>query len=325
MKKYVFGTGAIIWGIFFFGFLMGFVFNLKDLKFPNAIPAIIAMVICGLGTVINGILWFKAMKTDKQTSAKTTEPVVCSLCGQSPTAKTLMDGKICRNCIIECGSLIPSINWNKTSAKWATDCIKFKAENESRKATYSKTKVIKKYFEADEQNRLWKAPSTFPQIIFRYDEVINFDLLENGNSYIEGGLGSAVIGGALFGAAGAIVGSNVGKKTQKEAITEFRIKIVTSNPVIPEVYIDLIPLVMGSKPSVIRNDFNYKSYSESAQQILSYLTIMCNKNTTAESSNVSVTAAPSSADEILKFKQLLDQGVITQEEFDKKKQQLLNQ
>lgn len=32
----------------------------------------------------------------------------------------------------------------------------------------------------------------------------------------------------------------------------------------------------------------------------------------------------SSADEIMKFKQLLDQGVITQEEFDKKKQQLLN-
>ena len=34
-------------------------------------------------------------------------------------------------------------------------------------------------------------------------------------------------------------------------------------------------------------------------------------------------AAPSSADELLKFKQLLDSGVITQDEFDAKKKQLL--
>ena len=34
-------------------------------------------------------------------------------------------------------------------------------------------------------------------------------------------------------------------------------------------------------------------------------------------------AAPSAADEIKKFKELLDMGVITQEEFDAKKKQLL--
>ena len=34
--------------------------------------------------------------------------------------------------------------------------------------------------------------------------------------------------------------------------------------------------------------------------------------------------SPSAADEILKYKQLLDMGVITQEEFDLKKKQLLN-
>ena len=35
-------------------------------------------------------------------------------------------------------------------------------------------------------------------------------------------------------------------------------------------------------------------------------------------------ASISSADEILKFKKLLDQGIITQEEFEKKKKELLN-
>ena len=176
------------------------------------------------------------------------------------------------------------------------------------------------FFEIDETNKLWKAPSAYSQIIFAYNEVIDFELLENGISYSKGGLGSAVVGGALFGGVGAIVGSNVGKKTQKEEITEFRIKTVTKNPVVSEVYIDLIPLILGVKPTVIKGDPNYKVYSESAQQILSLLTIICNSNSTVEAPNTGASAA----DEIVKFKQLLDQGIITQEEFDKKKQQLLN-
>ncbi|MFT8930064.1 MAG: SHOCT domain-containing protein [Sporolactobacillus sp.] len=40
-------------------------------------------------------------------------------------------------------------------------------------------------------------------------------------------------------------------------------------------------------------------------------------------SEVATTSVPSDADEILKFKQLLDAGVITQDEFDAKKKQLL--
>ncbi|MDL2287956.1 SHOCT domain-containing protein [Oscillospiraceae bacterium OttesenSCG-928-F05] len=39
--------------------------------------------------------------------------------------------------------------------------------------------------------------------------------------------------------------------------------------------------------------------------------------------NVSVDAPPSTADEILKFKNLLDSGAITQEEYEKSKKRLL--
>ncbi|MBR3928642.1 MAG: SHOCT domain-containing protein [Clostridia bacterium] len=47
---------------------------------------------------------------------------------------------------------------------------------------------------------------------------------------------------------------------------------------------------------------------------------MCCSDRTNKSSNV---ATVSSADELKKFKDLLDSGVITQEEFDTKKKQLL--
>jgi len=46
--------------------------------------------------------------------------------------------------------------------------------------------------------------------------------------------------------------------------------------------------------------------------------IIAERKATAETESV-----PSSADELLKFKQLLDAGAITQEEYDKKKTQLL--
>lgn len=48
------------------------------------------------------------------------------------------------------------------------------------------------------------------------------------------------------------------------------------------------------------------------------------KSRLKSSRSSSIASAPSAADEIMKFKQLLDAGVITQEEFESKKNQLLN-
>ena len=63
----------------------------------------------------------------------------------------------------------------------------------------------------------------------------------------------------------------------------------------------------------------YKKAFAQAQEILSLLNIM----TSSEKKHEVFETAASAADEILKFKNLLDAGIITQEEFEKKKQQLL--
>lgn len=176
---------------------------------------------------------------------------------------------------------------------------------------FSPTQRVEKYFEIDENNGLWKVPSFHPSLVFSSEEIINFELLQNGDSITKGGLGSSIVGGALFGGVGAIVGSNVGKKKTVQEITEFRIKIITRNPFYPEIYINL--LVTGKTKS---NGIVFKSYIASAQKILSLLTIITAKDEKKEPS-------ASSADEILKFKHLLDEGIITQEEFEAKKKQLL--
>lgn len=68
--------------------------------------------------------------------------------------------------------------------------------------------------------------------------------------------------------------------------------------------------------TLILRAFNKEKVKES-EEIYSYIL-----QKISESKNVK-TSNNSNADEIIKFKQLLDSGVITQEEFNKKKQELL--
>lgn len=63
----------------------------------------------------------------------------------------------------------------------------------------------------------------------------------------------------------------------------------------------------------------YKSASSIAQDIISILEIISHENEVSKNSS----SSDSIAEEIKKYKELLDIGAITQEEFDAKKKQLL--
>jgi hypothetical protein len=67
--------------------------------------------------------------------------------------------------------------------------------------------------------------------------------------------------------------------------------------------------------------FSYKNANEYAQEVFN--TLYKAFNDFKEKDEVNDNNTISSADEILKFKKLLDEGIITQEEFDAKKKQLL--
>lgn len=63
----------------------------------------------------------------------------------------------------------------------------------------------------------------------------------------------------------------------------------------------------------------HRSMNDKAEQIVEFI----NKKLSEVNSGGTVVQALSSADELKKFKDLLDSGIITQEEFDAKKKQLL--
>lgn len=131
-------------------------------------------------------------------------------------------------------------------------------------------------------------------------------------------LAGAVIGGALFGGAGAIVGSQVG--------TEIKIDPIETD--ISEVGECITTLVLNNGCSI---EFTGESSSKALMTLIPYKEYSyvasnekTDNNPIKESQSHTNSSANSVADELRQFKSLLDEGIITQEEFDKKKKELLS-
>lgn len=191
---------------------------------------------------------------------------------------------------------------------------------------FNATKKIGSYIEFDEEKKQWLIPNGFfenkkkPRVYSFYD-IVECELLENGDTITKGGLGSAITGGLLFGGVGAIVGGVTGSKKSKSIINSLKIKITVNDFQNPAVFINLI------SSSTKADSFIYKTFYTIAQQILSTLSLIQKQKDMQQkeiSSDEQKNTFSSSADEIFKFKSLLDSGVITQEEFEMKKKQLLN-
>lgn len=186
------------------------------------------------------------------------------------------------------------------------------------------TQNVDNYLYLDENRKKICLPMGFvkkkidPNRIFNYADILNYELLEDGNSVSKGGVGRAVVGGALFGGVGAIVGGSTGQK-QKQTCTKLQIKITTNNIKHPVEYIDFI-IMETRKDNII-----YKNAFDSAQKVLSTLDIIFNPKTkiVKEEKNVA-SNSKSLAEQIREYKELLDDGIISKEEFEEKKKELLS-
>lgn len=178
------------------------------------------------------------------------------------------------------------------------------------------TKKIGEYIEIDENRKRFRVNGGE---VMAYEDLLSFELFENNNSVAKGGLGRAMVGGLLFGSAGAIVGGLTRKQqnlcssmvihlTFRSAVASADIRLVTS------------PIKTDS--------ITYRACQINAQNILSELQRIADEarrqQAAAESAAAAAPAAVSCADEILKLKQLADAGIITQEEFERKKVKLLD-
>lgn len=192
------------------------------------------------------------------------------------------------------------------------------------KGGFTTTKKVGKYIEFDETKKLWRIPGGFlsgnkESLNYRYEDVLESELLEDDTTVYKGSLGRTIAGGMAFGFVGALAGSS--KRKGKKIINSLKIKITTKDTSNPVVYINLL----GKTSST---SFVYQTAYQQAQEILSIFRIILNNNT--EIQNIEIQNKDkkpdtyfSSADELAKYKKLLDEGAITQEEYIAVKKRLL--
>ena len=253
--------------------------------------------------------------------------VICSYEVAAPERLRLNDGTyLCNYCQLKV-NLSPGFNKNMLKAS-SVEAIKERMEyverdrkeNQERVSNFVPTFQVGGLMWFDDTHKWF----VFPQgtikhtiagsYVYKYEEITDFEVNEDGATVTKGGLGKALVGGALFGVAGAIAGGTSKKSTA--ICNRMTITIMTTNVDTPVLHINLI---LGETP---KGGLLYAQAVQSSQEISVKLNSIIEQLQQEKNRSVA-TPAFSAADEIKKFKELLDMGVLTQEEFDAKKKELL--
>lgn len=261
-----------------------------------------------------------------------TYPTTCILCRQSEVNTTKnADGelapKVCNSCIQD---LYERANPKpKNLSKFILELDSMNEEelynmvgltrNKSNQDFTSNKKIAGVDF--DTINRIIRLDPKYingevKQEVINVDDILSYELLENDSMVTSGGLGSAVVGGILFGGAGAVAGSVIGKKTTKKQIENVKIKLILNNINNPVVYIDLF----NARKPINANDERYHEVYRDSEEILSTIAVLKNSNDVTEKGQKE---SSNSLEQIKTLKELLDMEAITVEEFETKKKELL--
>ncbi len=163
---------------------------------------------------------------------------------------------------------------------------------------------------------------------YKFENLLEFELFEDGGIVQKGGVGRAIVGGMAFGEVGAIVGATTAKL--KNICTSMYIHVTFKNAPVDSDNLSFISYQCDKSSSA------YYSAKDAALKCLSALqqiadSIKSEERETAKpvvqskkQTTIIHDAGFSAADEIVKFKKLADAGIITQEEFEAKKKKLLD-
>lgn len=251
----------------------------------------------------------------------------CPICGQP--VKGVYKLKIKDNVALcwQCASKV-KMDVSKLSFQSLDDIkkhLKYREDNKVKFDDFTTSREIsiggvtsKTVIGVDEEKKLWYYDSKKAEnpSLFRFDEIIDFELSEDGDTITKGGIGRAVAGGILLGGVGAVVGGITGKKKTKTEIRSINLRVSLSNEYISAISIECVPSGITCKSG----SMTYNMYKQTANDLVSLFDHMCSL---AENNTNEISTSTTNADEILRYKQLLDCGAITQEEFDAKKAQLL--
>lgn len=179
-------------------------------------------------------------------------------------------------------------------------------------ATSDKAYKVGRYYVDSQRQEILKAKTLMngDYHLYKFCDISSVQPIQQGESKTKKhGITRAVVGGALAGGVGAIVGAATGGK-QYDYITKLGFNVTFKDN--KQIYLDVMSGKFDTKGPFI------KAFYKQFNAIHGWLDAAVKQN---NSQSMSSNIDP--ADEIAKFKKLLDDGTITKEEFDAKKKQLL--
>ena len=197
------------------------------------------------------------------------------------------------------------------------------------------------YIELDEKRQLVNIPlldtgffsDTITDYLVPFDDIVDFAIIDNGN---QTGVGSslvgAAVGGLLFGEAGGIIGAMLPSRTDNRKCEMLQIKLVLNSIGASQRYINFIGEHSGVPPQS-RSSYEYKNIYKALEECVSLLTIIMKRNAEKINNTVVVTdiRRPSYTgnesvdiiESIKKLGELKELGLISEDEFETKKLELL--
>jgi len=153
---------------------------------------------------------------------------------------------------------------------------------------------------------------------YSFKDLISYEINENKNSVVKGTAGKAFVGGLFFGLEGMIIGGNMSRKVD-EICDNLQLVIKLNDIETPQVVINYI-----ENHKINKVDETYKAMKANLQEICSNLEfIMNNKSLEQSVSNTKQEETKSNKEQLKELKSMLDEKLITQEDYDKKKNQIL--
>lgn len=271
-----------------------------------------------------------------------TTPTKCSICGgfADGARRITKDGYyVCAKCYVRCDkpplfsekTLNEIVEWGlskdvreeekRIQEQERQELIqqRQKEEDEQKEADkleqmkYSKifyaNRTVSLAIKIDDKNHLFMSFGNKSPYIFKFSDIISYDVKVNGTTHIKGGGVGTLIGGSLFGVTGAIVGNAFSPKQAKESIKNITIVISLNNKDYP---------ILSINCGTSTDDANkIAAVIEQMMEIANRENTMLHKTTNTSDNTLDDIA------KIREFKKLFDEGILTEEEFTAKKKQIL--
>ncbi len=166
--------------------------------------------------------------------------------------------------------------------------------------------------------------------VINYTDLLSVAIITDGKMISEKStmrtIGGALVGSAIMGSAGAVVGGLSGDATMGEKIGKVLVKFILrdiSTPSFEIVFLDMMPI----KPSAV-DYYKVERALKKANEIKDLTAIVIDEVDKQEKRPQASQPNPSSnssvADELAKLAALKEQGILTDEEFNIQKEKLLN-